>query len=407
MNNTKRLNKDKILLGTYCFANYCWDDEHVKQLADAGIDFVAAASASPVLLDLFEKYGIGAFVSSGSVLPFWRGGDRPMNSEKHPQPTFTLESYREAANKVTDHPAIWGFELVDEPYTMDFDFYEGERAILDEIFDKHTTYINLFPSYANSDQLGSETFAEHIKEYVKRINTDYICYDHYIYGQGDAQLPKFFENLDAVADACRKSGRDHWAVIQVNSNQPEIFLSSDKLKLQVYLALAYGAKSINYACWTAGWWHNFPIDSNGNKTEQYDKVKEVNSDINALSPVYMQFVQKADCIIGITDGKAFNDYINSMDTDLGQNNFIGLETAEDSSVAVGYFEKTGGSALMLVNITDPDFKRDVSTWVKFRTTKPDAVVTAYVKGIPTVLKTVNGVYTVQMNNADGVFVVLE
>ena len=406
MSTSKRINRNKILLGTYCFAPYCWDDEHVKQLKDAGIDFIAAASGSPKLLDLLENYGIGAFVSSGSMLPYWRGGDRPMSTENHPKPNITLDKYRQAVLQVQDHPAIWGFELVDEPYTYDFDFYEGQRAIIDETLTQHTTSINLFPNYANSTQLGSATYTEHIAEYVRRINTDYICYDHYMYRDRIADLPAFIGNLSAAADACRKNNRDHWAVIQVNSNQPEVILSSDKIKLQVYLALVFGAKSINYACWTAGWWHNHVIDANGNPTEQYEKVKEINAAINTLSPVYMQYKQMSDCIIGDTDGKADEHYTGRMDTALHQDSFCNLETANGSSIAVGYFEKDDGCALMLANITDPDFGSDAATWFKFRVSKSHAVVTAYVKGIPTVLEADNGVYTVQMNHSDGVFITL-
>ena len=192
----------------------------------------------------------------------------------------------------------------------------------------------------------------------------------------------------------------------MNSNQPDVILSSDKIKLQVYLALVFGAKSINYACWTAGWWHNHVIDANGNPTEQYEKVKEINAAINTLSPVYMQYKQISDCIIGDTDGKADEHYTGRMDTALHQDSFCNLETANGSSIAVGYFEKDDGCALMLANITDPDFGSDASTWFKFRVSKSNAVVTAYVKGIPTVLEADNGVYTVQMNHSDGVFITL-
>jgi len=212
MNTEKRINRNKILLGTYCFAPYCWDDEHVKQLKDAGIDFIASASGSPTLLDLLENYGIGAFVDVHGILPFWRGDDRPLDCENHPKPTFTLEYYREEAAKVSDHPAIWGFELLDEPYTMDLDFYEGQRRILDELFPKHTTYINLFPSHSGTDHFGSETYEEHIEEYIKRVKTDFICYDHYMYSEQYARFPEFWENLSIVCDNCRKSGRDPPAI---------------------------------------------------------------------------------------------------------------------------------------------------------------------------------------------------
>lgn len=407
MESKKRLNRSKILLGTYCFAPYCHDDEHVKQLADAGIDFVAASGNSPNLLDLYEKYGIGAFVGMGNVCRSWRGGDRPIGGPQ-PTPDYTIDDFRKNAAKAADHPAILGYEIVDEPYTYDFDFYNAEMKALEDLFPAQTPYINLFPNYANSDQLGSPTYREHIAEFVKHVDCDYICYDHYIYGERYARLPYAYDNLAAVADACRKSGRDLWIVIQANSNQGDVWLSADKIKLQVYLALVFGAKSINYACWTAGWWHNQIVDRDGIPTEQYDKVKRINADINALSPVYMQYKNLAECIIGDTDGKVSEKYLAGMDVTMDQDNVRDLACNDGTSVAAGYFEKDGGCAIMLANITDPDFtKSDVSTEVTFSVSKSDAKVTAYVRGIPHVLEAVDGIYTIKMNNADGIFVTVE
>ena len=74
----ERVDRSKILIGTYC-VNF-WDDAHVKEVSDCGIDFIAAAGYSKEFMDTLAKYGIGAFVS---------------------------------ARDVEDHEAIWGIELID------------------------------------------------------------------------------------------------------------------------------------------------------------------------------------------------------------------------------------------------------------------------------------------------------
>ena len=153
-----RIDRSKILTGTYCL-NY-WDEAHVKELAECGIDFIAAAGYSPEFMDLLAKYDVGAFVNVGNFgYPMWRGGDRPMGSDPY-TPPFDAEyfaTFAENAQKI-DHEAIWGIELVDEPYTEDFWFYNSLTEKIYENHENYQVYINLFPNYANSTQLGSATY---------------------------------------------------------------------------------------------------------------------------------------------------------------------------------------------------------------------------------------------------------
>lgn len=81
-----RIDHTKINIGTYCY--YFKDDYHAQELAEAGIDFVAAGSADKTYLDTLHKHGIGVLVGAGSAgIPTWRAGDRPMESEQ-PTPRF-------------------------------------------------------------------------------------------------------------------------------------------------------------------------------------------------------------------------------------------------------------------------------------------------------------------------------
>ena len=78
------------------------------------------------------------------------------------------------------------------------------------------------------------------------------------------------------------------------------------------------------------------------------------------------------------------------------------------SLLMGYYEKNvgEGEAFLFVNSNTFDFEGSNSetSTVSFRTVSPSSVVTAYVKGIPTILTPVDGVYTVTVVDADAVFV---
>jgi hypothetical protein len=67
--------------------------------------------------------------------------------------------------------------------------------------------------------------------------------------------------------------------------------------------MAFGAESLTWACYTAGWWDNQVVDKQGNKTQQYDKLKKVNSEIHRFGPRYMLYTRRSTSFVGF-EGKA-------------------------------------------------------------------------------------------------------
>jgi len=65
------------------------------------------------------------------------------------------------------------------------------------------------------------------------------------------------------------------------------------LRLQVFSDLAYGAQAVQYfTYWTPGpdptWnFNNAPVDRAGKRTAVYDRVKQVNEEVRALSGVFL------------------------------------------------------------------------------------------------------------------------
>ena len=65
-----------------------------------------------------------------------------------------------------------------------------------------------------------------------------------------------------------------------------------QLRLQVFSDLAYGAQGIQYftywtPCDTTWNFNNGPISPEGKRTVVYDRIRQVNSEIASLSPVFM------------------------------------------------------------------------------------------------------------------------
>jgi hypothetical protein len=77
-------------------------------------------------------------------------------------------------------------------------------------------------------------------------------------------VAKDYQNLRVVSDACLKTGRAMWVTTQVNSYDPKVWITTDELRFQAYSAMAFGAESLTWACYTAGWWENQVVDKDGN-----------------------------------------------------------------------------------------------------------------------------------------------
>ena len=356
-----RFDRSRLNIGTYCIDTYARDEEHVRQMKECGIDFLTAAPADPELLDNCAKYGIGV-VATG-ILPGWWGGDGD-NAGKM-ETSIPLDKIREAAAKFADHPAIWGIDAGDEPSALDFPHYGRLIALAEELFPGKLVYLNLYPNYASvaensssevRSQLGTATYQEYIDRYIEHVKTDYLCLDNYEFAAGTKNL---YDNLRIAANACRADGRDFWMVIQVNSSKPEKWLSEDMLRHQAFSCLAFGAVSLNWACWTAGWWHNEVLDKAGNKTEQYEKLKTVNAEVRRLEGEYMAHRNVRTVFLGKPDEAAENSGVE-IAASYSDPLFTDVKPEGEGLFLAGEMTARGGDgrALFLADVTDASFEGD-------------------------------------------------
>ena len=284
MMNT-RMNKSHLNIGVYILQPYARTEQHIKDLADCGIDFVVCMDNDRPALDLFSKYGVGAVVTG--VFPGWWGGNvETIGKLAEINP---IEKYTDAMEKFEDHPAIWGVDVGDEPSGADLEHYGKIIHTVDHGLPEQFAYLNLHPHYAPpKPYLCVPSYADYIKLYCEKVPTDYICYDFYPYDD-NVPLSMDYENFRIVANACRDTGRSFWFVPQVNSRYEDRKMSENTLRFQAYAAMAFGAENIIWACYTAGWWFHNVLDKEGNKTEQYPLLQKINREIHTLAEKYMEF----------------------------------------------------------------------------------------------------------------------
>lgn len=390
-----RMDRSRLTIGAYCLAPYAWTEEHVRDIVRCGIDLMLCVPNDRALLDRFQAYGVGAVVSG--AVPGWFGGlgeNAGRMAEMNPLESYDTEAFE-------DHPAIWGIDIGDEPSSLDFPHCGRVFERVKAKFPNQFPYLNLYPGYAMvpwntpqqiTEQLGTEGYAEYIERCCESVKSDYICFDFYPYA---ADVGLFWNNLGIVADTCRKTGRSLWIVLQANSHNPDVWISENRLRLQAYSALAFGAECIFWACYTAGWWHNQVLDEKGEKTQQYDKLRRVNAELKSVGETYMRY----RCIkTHFVEAEPLNVHC-----------FQGVCAAARERLIVGEMVSRygdGSRALMICAANDPLDERPGSLTLRFST---DYGLVHAVKGggMATVAQDDDGVYSLELGSCGGVLLIAE
>ncbi len=190
------------------------------------------------------------------------------------------------------YPAFTAFNIRDEPNASLF----GQIGTVNDALrrlDPHVLgYVNLFPTYANSDQLGTPTYDEHLARYVAEGRPAFLSFDHYMLFKPDGVRADYFYNWVLVRNEALRSGLASWVFIQACEHLAYRLPTEAELRWQVNVSLAYGCKGIQYfTYWTPEPPEVFQqalVSRDGTPTGLYFAAQRINRDY--LRPVGRQLL---------------------------------------------------------------------------------------------------------------------
>lgn len=352
-------------IGAYYLSEKLWTPDGVRQFAETGSDFLVSVRPNQALTDLCKQHGIGIF-SIGSFSMWW-GGDGG-NAGGY-EAFFPLQTLDHAAGTLPSNPPVWGDYLVDEPNARDFAHIDRVVRRYRALFPDRIPFINLYPNYASIagtpgeqvvSQLGTVSYAEHIERYLREIDLPYLCFDFYPFtGEAGGPFDRYLENLDIAADACRRSSRALWVIIQAGAWKPEEAISTFQLRWQVGLCLAYGARSLMHASYSKGWWDDSTacVNADGAKNPMYNDVATVNREVHAVGSDYLNYRSTGVSVCGDLS-RAHPRIRVQLERQALRPNEQNLDPiakiSSDAAILTGTFRSTQGRfALLLVNTQDP------------------------------------------------------
>jgi hypothetical protein len=196
-----------------------------------------------------------------------------------------------------NHPALAGYHLKDEPAIQLFPELSEWAQKIRSVDQKHFCYVNLFPNFADSTQLGTKDYKKYVQEYIKQIPIQFVSFDYYP-AMKDRIYKNWFDNLELISRESKKAGLPFWA-FALTTNYDNDHVTPQTLaamRLQVYADLAYGAQGIQYfTYWSATSVNSpsgedqrgAPISVTGKRSVVYDRVQQLSEEIQKLSGVFL------------------------------------------------------------------------------------------------------------------------
>ena len=174
----------------------------------------------------------------------------------------------------------------------DFEAYKKRFDAIRAADSTHLCYQNLFPYYGDEllETIGAASYEEYLRKFSE-IPLPQISFDFYPIWDYDIR-PTWYYTLEAVRRESLRTGVPFWAFVlstpHVGYPQPTL----EMLRLQIYSNLAYGAQAIQYFTFRTPPpddtydYHNGPITLEGQKTETYNIVRDMNRELHEVIPFF-------------------------------------------------------------------------------------------------------------------------
>jgi hypothetical protein len=250
-------------------------DATARQMAAGGWNLVWCSNEQE--LDVAHRHGLRGLLTHRLLAP--ASLDDPVRREE-------LDAL---VARMRRHPALYAYHLIDEPNASQFAALGRLVAYLRERDPGHLAYINLFPTYANNEQLGTQgdtvtAYREHLQRYTQQVKPGLISYDHYQFRlKGDGE--QYFLNLAMIRRSAQEAGVPFLNIVQACTWAPEAMRvpNTNELRYLVYSTLAYGAQAISYYVYACAGHHGSIVSLDGTPGPLYHALTSYNREFAAIA----------------------------------------------------------------------------------------------------------------------------
>lgn len=376
-------------------------------------------------MEMAEKMGLPVVASSNFLVNLTSREDYRL-TDQHKQ---TIDQMIEDLSK---YKMFKGLTLRDEP---DSGWAKSFGAVQDYVWSKDPDfffYTCMLPIYGRvsnfSNNITDDKEAAYT-EYVQAISdaTGTFAYDHYplyidpIQGVTTVQSD-YYQNFEIVAKNAKENDYDAGFVVQCTAwgspdgefsvRHPRATNTKADISYQVYSALAYGMKYINYYSY---WEHYAQGDSSyvydamvmypekkgqeAVKTDAYYAVQAMNQELKKFDHVFLKYDWEGTMAVA-PEGKSKSTLLACV-KDYTSPRISSVSATEEAIIGCQK-DKNGYDGFMIVNATDPGMNTPNSVTIKF---KEATSAICYIEGEETKVQLKDGAYTFELKGGEGIFVI--
>lgn len=296
------------MMKEYLITHWCgvprafFSEERIVEAIEDGFNllfFDYSPEDNKKALSLCAAHGVRAMIADHRI---WEAVQTPEHRREYL--AAVAADYRDA-------PALFAYYITDEPCASQFSVLAEIVAELKQLDPAHPAYINLFPNYANTEQLGTATYDEHLHRFMEEVKPEILSYDHYhlltpeqpkeyitfeddreagIYAAAQKRTARagFYDNIEVIRKYGLAYGVPYMLIVLLTEHGPYRYLSEQEIAYEVYQTLAYGCSMLSYfTYWTPNGgdhWHfrNGIITEDGKRCSHYYDVQKVNREITPI-----------------------------------------------------------------------------------------------------------------------------
>lgn len=271
---------DAFPIGFWNYASIeVFDEAKIQEWADAGITLTMgpeyAATPENVarmrqILDWSNQRGIKVIVCD------------PRTRSRTPLPADFAQRAAEAARDFADHPALFGFHILDEPGKEDFQACCDAVRVVKQAAPETSPFVNLLPWHMGAGaRVGYDDWGVYLDDFVKQSGVEFLCYDCYSQmNPGKSGWGMYFRNLREYGAAAKRADIPFWTTILSVGHFNYRCPSEDDIRWQFNTAVAHGAQGILYFFFYMRAPHeNYrlsPVDEFWDRTPVFESLKRTN-----------------------------------------------------------------------------------------------------------------------------------
>ena len=304
--------------------------------SDANFEMVLSVTPDEPSVTLAEQYGMEYQLRAGSLIGEHQYLRAPDNIAPEDLTDDDLAKLDGMIELFKDREKVLGYYLTDEPNAKAFPNLGKTVNYLREKDPTHLSFINLFPTYANDEQLGTPTYDDHVEQFLNIVKPEILSYDHYHFFNG-YDGSGYFNNLGIIRKWAVTYDIPFCNIIQaigadfLNWRIP----TAAEHRWLVYSSLAYGAKGIVWFHWD----HEWGLTASPNRDELYASIQQLNQEINNLGEILINLNSK-----GVYHSKTLSTKL------LLPSDGIVKSVSENADLVIGYFKESNDKDyFMLMN----------------------------------------------------------